>query len=107
MQNGIVARATRMGCELAPKEAPPGKELATFAGGCFWGLELKFMREPGVEKTSSGYTQGETEKPTYEEVCSGRTGHTEAVQVQPPASGAEMRCYLGVTQAFHDANLES
>jgi peptide-methionine (S)-S-oxide reductase len=79
-----------MGCELAPKEAPPGKELATFAGGCFWGLELKFMREPGVEKTSSGYTQGQTESPTYEEVCSGHTGHTEAVQVQSPASDAEM-----------------
>eukprot|EP00892_Ulva_mutabilis_P010341 jgi/Ulvmu1/767/UM010_0141.1 len=75
------ARQASMGCELAPKEAPEGLELGTFLGGCFWGLELAFQRVPGVTKTSVGYTGGQTENPTYEAVCSGRTGHAEAVQV--------------------------
>mmetsp|Transcript_6790 Transcript_6790/g.8936 ORF Transcript_6790/g.8936 Transcript_6790/m.8936 type:complete len:351 (+) Transcript_6790:86-1138(+) len=57
-------------------------KTATFAGGCFWGMELAFQRVPGVISTKVGYTQGSIENPTYEEVCSGRTGHTEAVQVQ-------------------------
>jgi peptide-methionine (S)-S-oxide reductase len=56
-------------------------ETATFAGGCFWGLELAYQREPGVVFTAVGYTQGDKEEPTYQEVCSGTTGHTEAVQV--------------------------
>lgn len=71
---------TRRGCELAPKDPPPGLKLATFAGGCFWGLELAYQRVPGVVTTMVGYTQGQKERPTYEEVCNGTTGHTEAVQ---------------------------
>mmetsp|Transcript_347 Transcript_347/g.1008 ORF Transcript_347/g.1008 Transcript_347/m.1008 type:complete len:388 (-) Transcript_347:53-1216(-) len=55
--------------------------VATFALGCFWGGELEFMRVAGVVGTKVGYTQGEKEKPTYNEVCSGTTGHTEAIQV--------------------------
>ncbi|EFN53814.1 hypothetical protein CHLNCDRAFT_25450, partial [Chlorella variabilis] len=60
---------------------PEGLEIATVAGGCFWGLELAYQRVPGVVKTSVGYTAGQVPNPTYEEVCSGRTGHTEAVQM--------------------------
>jgi peptide-methionine (S)-S-oxide reductase len=59
----------------------PHLRLATFAGGCFWGLELAFQRVPGVEYTAVGYTQGPEQAPTYGQVCSGRTGHTEAVTV--------------------------
>mmetsp|Transcript_14309 Transcript_14309/g.23797 ORF Transcript_14309/g.23797 Transcript_14309/m.23797 type:complete len:194 (+) Transcript_14309:39-620(+) len=57
------------------------REIATVAGGCFWGIELAFQRVPGVIQTQVGYTQGHKENPTYEEVCSGTTGHTEAVQI--------------------------
>lgn len=123
------ARAAKQGTELAPATAPEGLEIATVAGGCFWGLELAYQRLPGVVKTSVGYTAGQVGEgsgkpawqvaspacvrcsrcrpaalasatqpaptprlqvpnPTYEEVCGGRTGHTEAVQVRWPCGWA-------------------
>jgi len=60
---------------------PAGLEVAVFGLGCFWGAERKFWQLPGVYTTSVGYAGGPTKNPTYREVCSGRTGHTEAVQV--------------------------
>lgn len=56
-------------------------DVMTIALGCFWGGELEYMRVPGVVGTAVGYTQGEKLDPTYKEVCSGTTGHTEAIQV--------------------------
>ena len=60
---------------------PKGFEVAIFGLGCFWGAEEIFWRMPGVWSTSVGYAGGSTPHPSYEEVCSGQTGHTEAVRV--------------------------
>ncbi len=69
-----------LGSALRPPY-PPGSEIAEFALGCFWGAERKFWQVPGVISTSVGYQGGFTPNPSYEEVCTGRTGHTEAVRV--------------------------
>jgi len=61
------------------KIAKEDGEMATFAAGCFWGVQLAFQRVPGVASSMIGYTAGEKQNPTYQEVCSGSSGHTEAV----------------------------
>jgi peptide-methionine (S)-S-oxide reductase len=69
-----------LGTPLEPP-FPEGLEQVVFGMGCFWGAERKFWNAPGVYTTAVGYAGGITPNPTYEEVCSGRTGHTEAVLV--------------------------
>ncbi len=66
----------------APMEPPfPGMEMALFGMGCFWGVERGFWQTPGVYTTAVGYAAGSTPNPSYEEVCSGRTGHSEVVRL--------------------------
>ena len=69
-----------LGTPLRPPY-PPGSEIAEFALGCFWGEERTYWQTAGVISTSVGYEGGFTPNPTYEEVCSGRTGHAETVRV--------------------------
>ena len=66
---------------LVTDEVPDGFEVALFGLGCFWGAEEIYWQLPGVWSTSVGYAGGHTPHPSYEEVCSGRTGHTEAVRI--------------------------
>ena len=86
-----------------PMEPPfVGTELALFGMGCFWGAEKKFWEMDGVYSTAVGYTAGFTPNPTYEEVCSGRTGHTEAVQVVFDPSVTDYESILRAFWMNHD-----
>lgn len=88
----------------APLEPPfpEGTELALFGLGCFWGAERKFWKTPGVVSTSVGYAGGSTPNPTYEEVCSGRTGHAEVVRVAFDARRVAYEELLRVFWESHD-----
>src|SRR5687768_4477603 len=81
---------------------PPGLEQAVFGLGCFWGAERKFWQLPGVYTTAAGYAGGFTRNPTYEEVCSGRTGHTEVVLVVFDPSKTTYEELLRVFWESHD-----
>jgi len=81
---------------------PEGYETAVFGMGCFWGAERKFWQTPGVYSTAVGYAGGYTPNPTYEETCSGRTGHTEAVLVVFDPSAVSFEALLRVFWEGHD-----
>src|SRR5688572_13719302 len=78
------------------------QEIATLAGGCFWCLEAVFELLQGVSKVASGYTGGQTPDPTYEQVCGGRTGHAEVVQVTFDPAVVSYQEILDVFFATHD-----
>lgn len=78
------------------------RELATIAGGCFWCVEAVFELVDGVDRVLSGYTGGHTENPTYQEVCSGSTGHAEAVQITFDAAKLSYKTVLEIFFAYHD-----
>lgn len=81
---------------------PPGLEVIDLGLGCFWGAERKFWQVPGVWVTAVGYQGGHTPNPTYEEVCSGRTGHTEAVRVVYDPAMVKAEDLLRVFWESHD-----
>ena len=75
---------------------------ATFGAGCFWGVEAAFRQVPGVLSTAAGYAGGALAKPTYEQVCSGRTGHAEVVQVEYDPEKVSYEQLLDVFWSSHD-----
>ncbi|MDX6741717.1 peptide-methionine (S)-S-oxide reductase MsrA [Actinocorallia sp. A-T 12471] len=97
----VAPRHTVLDAPLAPP-FPEGAEIAEFAMGCFWGAERVFWRTPGVISTSVGYEGGYTPNPTYEEVCSGRTGHTETVRVVFDPAEVSYETLLKVFWENHD-----
>ena len=93
-----------LGTPLVTDESniPAGFEVALFGLGCFWGAEEIFWKTPGVWSTSVGYAGGSTPHPSYEEVCSGRTGHTEAVRVVYDPSVVSYADLVKAFFGFHD-----
>lgn len=98
---GLSERHRALDAPLVTDEIPDGYEVALFGLGCFWGAEEIFWQVPGVWSTSVGYAGGTTPNPSYEEVCSGRTGHTEAVRVvYDPAKVS----YADLVAAFYEVH---
>jgi peptide-methionine (S)-S-oxide reductase len=97
----VPARHFVSGAPLEPP-FPAGIQLATFAMGCFWGAERKFWEETGVFSTAVGYAGGATPNPTYREVCSGLTGHTEVVQVAFDPKAVSYETLLKLFWENHD-----
>jgi peptide-methionine (S)-S-oxide reductase len=97
----LAERHRALDAPLVTDEVPEGYEVALFGLGCFWGAEEIFWQVPGVWSTSVGYAGGTTPNPSYEEVCSGRTGHTEAVRVvYDPTKVA----YADLVAAFYEVH---
>ena len=78
------------------------KEIATFGAGCFWGVEAAFRSVPGVTDVASGYAGGNTENPTYKEVCTDTTGHAEVVEVEFDTARVSFDQLLEVLWNTHD-----
>jgi peptide-methionine (S)-S-oxide reductase len=109
--DNIAVRGARAGLDAGASTAHiKGRSLsereimakATFAAGCFWGVESAFRQVPGVIATAVGYTGGQTKNPTYKEVCSDRTGHAEALLVEYDPAQVSYEQLLDVFWEIHD-----
>ena len=98
----VSARHRVLDAPVVTDEVPPGHEVAVFGLGCFWGAEEIYWKKPGVWSTSVGYAGGHTPHPSYEEVCSGRTGHTEAVRVVYDPSRVDYAELVATFYEVHD-----
>src|SRR5437660_3745514 len=97
----VAAAHAVLGTPMTPP-FPPGMEQAVFGMGCFWGAERKFWEAPGVYTTAVGYAGGYTPNPSYQEVCSGRTGHTEVVLVVFDPAKTSFEAMLKLFWESHD-----
>ncbi|MFA5411639.1 MAG: bifunctional methionine sulfoxide reductase B/A protein [Candidatus Omnitrophota bacterium] len=88
--------------ETLPKDTPFSTEIATFGAGCFWGVESAFRQVKGVTDSSAGFTGGRLKNPAYKDVCTGKTGHAEAVQVQYDPAQVSYEELLDVFWDIHD-----
>lgn len=108
----LVSFSALMGCNFAPKkfenkpvmniEIESVLDTATFGAGCFWCVEAVFLQLKGVKSVRSGYAGGSIANPTYKEICTGRTGHAEVVQIAYDASEISFDELLEVFWATHD-----
>src|SRR5207249_3017357 len=108
----LLSRLTKSFSRPTPKGTPmtdnhtdhsPGPtEVATLAGGCFWCLEAVYDELRGVESVESGYAGGSVVNPTYDQVCSGRTGHAEVVQIRFDPTVISFKDLLDVFFTIHD-----
>ena len=80
-------------------------EVATFGGGCFWCIDAAFRRVEGVINVSSGYTGGETDNPTYEQICTGLSGHAEVVQLEFDANQISYNTLLEMFFTLHEKQI--
>lgn len=100
---GIAVASERSPSVSTSGAATTGRvEVATLAGGCFWCIEEIFRQTPGVRRVVSGYTGGTTTNPTYREVCTGRTGHAEAVRIEFDPTQVSYEQLLEVFWRAHD-----
>ena len=88
-------------------EQKSNKETIVLGGGCFWCIEAVYERIPGIQSAVSGYAGGKTEKPTYEQVCSGLTGHAEVVKVEFDPSRISLTEVLDIFFKAHDPTSEN
>ena len=103
MSMGASVSSSAAACAAAPPApAPAGSSVATFAGGCFWCVEAPYAQLRGVFSAESGYIGGHVKDPTYDAVCSGATGHAEAVRVTFDPAVVAYRALLDVFFAIHD-----
>jgi peptide-methionine (S)-S-oxide reductase len=92
-----------MNDETIPASSGGTREVATLGGGCFWCIEAVFAELKGVEKVASGYSGGTVENPSYEDVCTGRTGHAEVTQVTFDPNVLTYRDLLRIFFTVHDS----
>jgi peptide-methionine (S)-S-oxide reductase len=98
----VLSIALAMNADPVSTNAPQKLETATFGGGCFWCAEAVFQRVPGVKSVVSGFAGGNTANPSYEDVCTGTTGHAEVIQIQFDPSVLSYNQLLEVFWEAHD-----
>jgi peptide-methionine (S)-S-oxide reductase len=93
---------TLMGICVSQAQTPAKREVATVGGGCFWCTEAVFEKVPGVHRVISGYAGGQTQNPTYKEICTGETGHAEVIQIEFDPEVIPFEKLLDVFWQAHD-----